>query len=180
MRHFIPLALFSHLFVGCVIYDETLITDTAEDTDGRDASGERPDGATEEQVLNLRLDPAGGLPGDTSILSLTGDGAADLGTVASVRFYGEANIEVLATDTRGSNEFLLTIDIPEDAALGDNDLLVEFANGAAVMVDAAFQVVSDPAQIPASPDTGTGDGASGGSSGDSGGSSGSTEEPCGS
>ncbi len=144
MRSIVALSLIS-LFSGCVIYEEELI-------DGDD-SGNRPPAGGEETdapAYAMWLDPAGAVVGQTTIVSLYAEGDVDLGTIDSVRFFGDGQLEVLATDGRSANEFLLTISVPQGAALGSNDLLVEFSSGTATFVDAAFEVVSDPSQIPAS------------------------------
>lgn len=142
---------------GCVIYEQGLDDTAGGGSDGRpgqpgDTTGSNDtnvsDSATPAPVVNLWLDPAGAIPGDTAILSLYSDGDVDLTTVQDVRFFGEGNVDVVATDTRGKNEFLLTISVPDTAALGGNGMLVEFSDGTALFVDSAFQVVADPAQIP--------------------------------
>jgi hypothetical protein len=42
----------------------------------------------------------------------------------------------------------MTLSIPGNAALGDNDMLVQMQDGTAIYVKLAFVVVSDPSQIP--------------------------------
>lgn len=144
--------LFSVLVAnGCIIYEEDL-----DGSSGGRPGGDRPDdgasgdtAAPEVPQVHLWLDPAGALAGDVAILSLYGDGQVDLSTITNVEFFGGGGVGVVATDTRGHDEFLLTIDVPADAALGSNDLLVEFGDGTAVYVDVAFEVVASADEIPA-------------------------------
>jgi hypothetical protein len=183
MRTLLAIPLLSSLFGGCVIYDETIIDDTASMSgDGRDSSGVRPDGSTDDEDANasiavhLSLDPAGAVPGDATILSLKSDGQVDLSPVTSVRFLGSAAISVLTSSVRDANEYLLAIDVPEDTPLGAYDVLVEFQTGTAVVLTGAFSVVGDASQIPASPadDATEGSGSTGSS-----GSTGDSTNPCG-
>jgi hypothetical protein len=144
MRSIFALSLVS-LFSGCVIYEEELVEDT-----GEEQPSERPDTEEPELAFDLWLNPAGAVVGQTTIVSLFAEGDVDLGGIDSIRFFGDGGLEVLATDARSPHEFLLTISVPQSATLGGNDLLVEFEDGTAAFVEAAFTVVSDPSQIPPS------------------------------
>lgn len=163
MRHLAILGLFGGLS-GCIIYEEQLVDDTSGDgidgrpgqdgadgqdgNDGQDGS-DGSDGEPAAPSAQIWLDPAGGIAGDAAIVSLYAEGDVDLTTIQDVQFFGDGEIDIVATDTRGPNEFLLTLAVPAGAALGANDLLVEFADGTALFVDAAFTVVTDASQIPA-------------------------------
>ncbi len=134
---------------GCIIYEEDL---NGSSGGGPDRPGEPAPvdtAAPEVPQIHLWLDPAGAVPGEVAILSLYGDGQADLSTITDVEFFGAGAVGVVATDTRGHDEFLLTIDVPADATVGSNDLLVQFEDGTAVYVDLAFSVVASADQIPA-------------------------------
>jgi hypothetical protein len=150
MRSVNGLTLLGLLASGCIIYEEDL-DGSSGDRPGDDRPGDSTGDSAEPEVpeIHLWLDPAGAVPGDVAILALYGDGQADLSTITDVSFFGGGGIAVVATDTRGHDEFLLTIDVPEDAALGSNDLLVQFADGTAVYVDLAFDVVAAANEIPA-------------------------------
>ena len=140
---------------GCIIYEEDL-DGSGGGRPGDDRPGDPGDVDTatpEAPQAHLWLDPAGAVPGDVAILSLYGDGQADLSTITNVEFFGGGSVGVIATDTRGHDEFLLTVDVPADAVVGSNDLLVEFEDGTAIYVDVAFQVVASAGEIPAAEDT---------------------------
>jgi len=190
MRSLLAISLLSSLFGGCIIYDETIVDDTASvNGSDRDPSGVRPGDGTDATTddagnasiaVHLSLDPAGAVPGDSTILSLKSDGQVDLSPVTSVRFLGSSAITVLTSSVRDSQEYLLAIDVPDDTAIGAYDVLVEFQNGTAVVLTGAFSVVGDASQIPASPADETADGSSGSGSGSgSTGSSGDSTNPCG-
>jgi len=134
------------LVPACIIYEEEIRQrpgDTDEVVDTEDTND-----TTVQTGVNLWLSPAGAVPGDVAIVSLYGDGEVDLRHVSQVRFYGDPDVDVVATDTRSAQEFLLTIDVADDSELGTLDLLVELGNGDAVFIEAGFVVVSDPSQIP--------------------------------
>ena len=183
MRTLFAVTLMSSLFGGCVIYDETLIDDTASVNGGdRDPSGVRPDEAADDEAANasiaahLSLDPAGAVPGDATILSLKSDGQVDLSPVTSVRFLGSAAITVLTSSVRDAKEYLLAIQVSETTPLGAYDVLVEFENGTAVVLTGAFSVVGEASQIPTSLDE---DASSSSGSDGSGGPPGDATNPCG-
>lgn len=139
------------LLNGCIIYEEDL-DGSGGGRPGDDRPGEPGPGDTAEPEvpqIHLWLDPAGAVPGEVAILALYGDGQADLSTITNVEFFGSGSVRVIATDTRGHDEFLLTIDVPSSAVVGSNDLLVEFEDGTAVYVDLAFEVVASAGEIPA-------------------------------
>lgn len=139
---------------GCVVYDEQLVHDTAE----QPPTSERPPATepTDSQAGPLWLSPAGGVQGDVLIASLYGDGSVDLDQVVDVTFYGDSALSILAEATHGRDEYLLTVSVPSTSAAGDNHLLVTLADGRTWFVEDAFAVVGDPAEIP--PSQGGGDG----------------------
>jgi hypothetical protein len=147
MRTLAAVIVSSSLAGGCVIYEEELLR---EDEDvGRPAGGaDNEDDA--EASLTLWLEPGGAVKGDVVIVSLHGEGEVDLSTVTDIRFFGDTSIEILATQTRDADEYLLTVDVPEGSPAGAADILVEFADGTAAYVEAAFEVVDDSSQIPTS------------------------------
>ena len=146
MRTWVAVTM-SSLALGCVIYDEELIPDEA---GALHPQGDGSDDTAAEANYTLWLEPAGGVPGDTTIVSRKAEGDVDLSKVADIRFLGGSTIDVLATNAHDPKEYLLTIDISEDASLGANDILVQFADGTAAYIEAAFEVVSDPSQVPES------------------------------
>jgi hypothetical protein len=137
---------------GCVVYENGHggSSGWTREGGGPGADDSGAGGTDAAPDYTLTLDPAGAVPGSTVIVSLYGEGDIDLSTVTDVTFYGQSGLQVLATDTRSSNEFLMTIAVPAGAALGDNDMLVTLADGTAAYVKVAFTVVSDPSQIPPS------------------------------
>lgn len=156
MRNFAMVAAMAGLFGGCIIYDEEIVYDTAGGDVVTDPNGGGEDTAP---AFELWVDPGGAVVGDTVIVSVKAEGEVDLTSVAEVQFLGTSGVSVIAAQSRSTHEFLLTVTVPAGAALGDNDLLVKFADGTAAYVDAAFVVVSSADQIPA--DTHT-DGSGGG------------------
>lgn len=152
LRHLAVLAAFSG---GCIIYEEDL-SDGVGGGDGSDparpgddAPGDTGGAVPDAPDVVVWLDPAGVVVGDSAILSLYTDGSADLSLVDSVRFFGDGDVSVLATDSRGSGEFLVTVTAPVGGSVGGNDLLVAFSDGTAVFVEAALQTVSNVSEIPA-------------------------------
>lgn len=159
-RLLLPLAVFGAVS-GCIIYEERLVYEDEEGLEGSPGTGgERPDHQDptdtdtqpEETDPSLVCQPSGAAVGDTIIISILVnvdvDVDIDLLDVTSVTFYGPSDIDVLVTQIRNDEEVLVTIDIPDDAAPGSNDLLVEMGDGNAVYIEDAFEVVTDPADAP--------------------------------
>jgi hypothetical protein len=153
----LPLYMVASLATGCIVYEEELIyEDDVPGADGvPDPNGEDPEAYT------VWLEPAGGVPGETAIVSMMAEGDIDLTAVEDVAFFGDGAIEILATDGRTPNEFLLTLQIPDSAALGANDMVVEFADGSAVFVEIAFTVVARGEDVPDGSPGGDGSGEDG-------------------
>ncbi len=133
---------------ACIIYEEETRNHPRGDSDLSDTDAPVDTGIPVQTDVDLWLSPAGAIPGEVAILSLYGDGEVDLRQVTNLHFYGEPTLDVVATDTRSAQEFLLTIDVANDSELGSLDLLVELGNGEAVFLEDAFVIVSDPSQIP--------------------------------
>lgn len=134
---------------ACIIYEEETRNHQRSDTDsGVDTDVPTDTGIPVQTDVDLWLSPAGAIPGEVAILSLYGDGEVDLRQVTNLHFYGDPTVDVVATDTRDAQEFLLTIDVADDSELGSLDLLVELGDGDAVFLEEAFVIVSDPSQIP--------------------------------
>ena len=120
---------------GCIIYDN----------DGAGGSG-RPgqvdevivdSGEEAEETIDLVFSPPQAEVGESFIGTITMPEGEEsvLDLITSVRIYGEASIT--ATFPR-NNEFLVAVDVDDDAVDGDVDILVEFEDGSAGFIEAAF------------------------------------------
>ncbi|MFT4622058.1 MAG: hypothetical protein ACI8PZ_000711 [Myxococcota bacterium] len=137
--------------VGCVVYDEELVEDTA--APGTDRPGDRPgDAPAAETSGPLWLHPAGAGPGQTLIVALVSDGGRDLRDIADLTFYGAEDAVVVLTDSaRTPDEHLLTLQVLPQAAPTEVHLLVEFADGSEEFLSDAFVVEANPSLIPSTP-----------------------------
>jgi hypothetical protein len=136
---------------GCVVYDETLIEDTA--AAGLDRPGDRPDGQSGEDLPGaIWLHPAGAAPGETAIVALVSAGGRDLREITELTFYGETeDVVVLADSPRSADEHLLTLQVMPDVGTFEVHLLVEFADGTEEFISDAFIVEAEPSLIPQTP-----------------------------
>lgn len=141
---------------GCIVYEEELVEE--EECLGADCDGPNRPGEAEEDddpaedsdaTYSVWLSPGGALAGDVAIISLEAEGDIDLATVDQVTFIGDSDVEILATDARSAYEFLLTIDVPDDASLSANDLLIEFDDERVLFIEEAFSIVATEGEIPA-------------------------------
>jgi hypothetical protein len=152
----IPLLVAMTMMTGCVVYERDGAGNGSSDgwTNGGRPGGNTQDTATDPgtgtaaPAYTLTVTPGGAVPGQTTIVSIVAQGDIDLTQIVSVQFYGQSDVQVLATSSRNSSEYLMTLSIPGNAALGDNDMLVQMQDGTAIYVKLAFVVVSDPSQIP--------------------------------
>lgn len=118
---------------------DTVDTDLV-DTDVADTDLNDTDVATAAFVFA----PDHATAGTTSIVSLLGDGSPDMAHVASVSFYGTGGVTSLALSHRSAAEVLLTVDVPDNALAGPQDVLVEFDDNTAVFLTDAFTVDANP------------------------------------
>ena len=137
MRKLILAIPFLAAATGCIVYDN----------DGREKNGPdhtRPelseDSGTEdlEPQISLEFTPPQAEQGEIFIgsLSIT-EGDADLSQVASVTVYGAA--DVLAIDAR-DDEVLVSVAVDGNAESGEADIVVEFEDGSAAWLEAAFVI----------------------------------------
>ncbi len=144
---------------GCIIYDEDVRYAEDDEIIGepeiRDPQRPSQHTDTDDPVFDARpivtLSPHAAVAGSTLIVSMNATDAfpGSLDDIVDVRFFGSANIEVLAKLPRGPSEFLLTLEIPGDAAEGTQDILIELADGNAELVSDAFLVVTSADDLPA-------------------------------
>ena len=171
---------------GCIIYDEDIkyaekddqeVEAPVENTDPlRPETPGTEDGEQGQEEADgpaLTLIPDAAVVGETVIVTiLVNDGAdIDLTEAAEVKFFGDADVEVLATLPRGEGELIVTLVIPEDAPEGTQDLLIELDDGSAEFLADAFLVVTDVDDLPDDawdglPDSSTDGADGGGGSGD--------------
>jgi hypothetical protein len=130
---------------GCVIYEEEIVygEDTATD-ENINPEQENPEA---EPNFEIWLDPAGAVVGDSLILSVVAEGEINLEQVIDIEFFGDSEMDIIATQNRDENEMIVALDL-NDSALGSFDVLVEFQDGTAAYVEDAFTVVDDPANVP--------------------------------
>ena len=130
----LPIAALSS---GCIVYDN-------DQGDGSIREHTRP--GSMEDSASSDVDPALGLSftppqaeqGEIFIGSLSvTDGEINLSDVQNVQLFGDA--EVLATNVR-SNEVLLSVGVAADAESGEADIVVEFKDGSAAWLEAAFVI----------------------------------------
>jgi hypothetical protein len=138
MKTLINAALIGLSLTGCIVYDEELAFD-----DDFERTTDRPDAESGDEETNqtpsLSLDPSQAPTGELALISLFSEGS-DLAQVADISFYGNSDLLVMAEQLRGDSEIILAIDIPNNAALGTNHLLVEFTDGTEVFMSDAFEV----------------------------------------
>lgn len=145
------LGLLAFFLSGCIVYDHGGKCHDCEDWDTGFGTDPQVGGNTDDTAGNtdtstdtanegdsrsFSLSPSQGNPGDTLIASLTADNG-DTSSISNLHFYGE--VTVLASENRG-DEVLLTLSIPADASSGTADLLLEFEDGSAQMLDDIFQI----------------------------------------
>ena len=125
------------LATGCIVYDN-------DQGDGTVREHTRPspteDSASSdiEPSLGLTFSPPQAEQGEIFIGSLSVmEGDVDLSGVENVQLFGDA--EVLATTIR-PNEVLLSVGVAEDASNGEADIVVEFKDGSAAWLEAAFVI----------------------------------------
>jgi hypothetical protein len=152
------------VFHACIIYaapgwhrdrdddDETGLTsdtDVIQDTDVPTAP--------QPSTVDVRLHPSGAALGQTVIVSLVdhSDPPVDLSTVTDLDLLGPARVRVLALQTRASNEVLVTLRVSTGGVATWHDAIVTFEDGSSLMLQEAFLVVEDPADVPT--DVWTGD-----------------------
>jgi len=125
------------LATGCIVYDN----DQGESNDRahtRPGTVEDSGSSDIEPSLNLSFTPPQAEQGEIFIGSLSvTDGDLNLADVESVQLFGDA--EVLATNIR-SNEVLLSVGVAADAMSGEADIVVEFKDGSAAWLEAAFVI----------------------------------------
>lgn len=188
MTRLIPPLVLLVSMAGCIIYDEDVryaeddaVADDAPDTPEpqRPGTGDPGDDTPASDSPLVLLTPDAGVSGETLILSVVATDALDasLADLTDVRFFGSADVEVIATLPRGDDEFLITVKIPADATAGAQDLLLVFGDDAEIVAD-AFLVVSSPDDLPepADPPPGAGGDGTGGAGDGTGGTG--DEHPC--
>ena len=145
MRSILPFVL-SFSLAGCIVYDEELVWDDGTPVEAPDRQDPQdpatPDDDPEpapDPVEDFALTPDTAVPGETVIVFVE---AVDpvLGDVTDARFFGPSGIEVTATASNGLSTYVVTIEIPEDASSGFNDLLLERESGEAVYLENVFRV----------------------------------------
>ena len=122
---------------GCLVYDN-------DGQIGPDRDRDRPDltedsGSDQiEAPVDFQFTPPQAEQGEVFIGSLSvADNEVDLSTVESVTVYGDADI--LAIDAR-PGEVLLSVAVASDAVSSEADFVVEFADGSAAWLEAAFVI----------------------------------------
>ena len=133
MRRLLFLALSYSLLTGCIVYDEQLIQD-----DGTPLGETDRDPLPGEDSLIL-LTPDNGQPGDTMIVFVDAT-QPELVDIEDAEFFGPSDLVILATASNGPEEFVLTIEVPDGAASGPNDLRLETRTGDTIWVNTAFEV----------------------------------------
>ncbi len=134
---------------GCVVYDEELVY---EDT-GASALPERPGQGepADPSMAPVSVVPAGALTGERALISLYATPEVDLDQIVEVTFLGDSELTVRATSNRNGSEFLLAVDVPDDAILASNHLLLGMSDGTTLFLEDAFTVAADVQQLPMSP-----------------------------
>jgi len=137
MRTLILALSFISATTGCIVYDN-------DGNSSSDRPGSRPDvieDTSGEETLpdvELSFSPPQAEQGEIFIGSLSSeDTEMDLTTVTSVNLFGDADI--LAVEARAS-EVLVTVAVDADAETSESDILVEFADGSAAWLEAAFVI----------------------------------------
>ena len=137
MRTLILALSFISATTGCIVYDN-------DGSGPSDRPGSRPDiiedTAGEEALpdVELSFSPPQAEQGDVFIGSLSSENSElDLSTVTSVNLFGDADI--LAVEARPS-EVLVTVAVDANAESSESDILVEFADGSAAWLEAAFVI----------------------------------------
>ncbi|MCB9678785.1 MAG: hypothetical protein H6737_27020 [Alphaproteobacteria bacterium] len=141
MRTLLPFALAAAL-TGCVIYDEELVWDdgtpVGDDPADRDPA-DRPSPPSDDPATGFSVTPDRGQPGETLILFVDSE-AGELGDVVGAEMFGPSDLIVTAVASGGASTFVVTVAIPDDAASGPNDLLLERADGTVEFLDDVFRV----------------------------------------
>lgn len=162
MSRSLLLALSLSLLPGCVIYDMGKCgLDTGDDGrgggDGRDEDEAGADDPTptedeetpteEEPSVDAKwaLSVAEGAPGEVLLTGLLATPHIDYSEIEALTFLGEVSVQDSAPR---SDELTLSLAVGAAAPLGPVDLLIELADGEAVLVHDIFTVV-DPAGAPA-------------------------------
>ena len=140
MKWILNATLITLSLTGCIVYDEEL---NFEDDFNHpsDRQGSSDPGENDNAQAQLTLSPNQGSRGELVLTSLLSDDGTDLHAIEAITFYGESDIVVVAEQDRGQLELLLAIDIANNASLGPNHLLVEFADGDEVFISDAFTVL---------------------------------------
>lgn len=163
MSRSLLLALSLSLLPGCVIYDMGKCgLDTGDDGrgggDGRDDEAEeeadepaptddKEEPTDEEPSVDAKwaLSVAEGAPGEVLLTGLLATPHIDYNTIEALTFLGEVSVQDSAPR---ADELTLSLAVGAEAPLGPVDLLIELADGDAVLVHDIFTVV-DPAAEPA-------------------------------
>jgi len=135
MRRLLFLALSYGLLTGCIVYDEQLIQDDG--TPVAETDRDRDPLPGEDSLIFLS--PDNGRPGDTLIVFVDAT-QPELAEVETAEFFGPSDLIVLATAPNGPEEFVLTVEVPEGAQAGPNDLRLETRTGETIWVNTAFEV----------------------------------------
>ena len=147
----LPVALFTALTSGCIVYD-----DKCPNTGFGDDDAWGDTGGLEVEAPEFWLTPAEGAPGETLILSLQADQVVDFAAIEDLTF--TAGVTPCTTQAR-DDELLVTVYVEEGAEVGFVDLLVDGGSDRWFVEDAFFVLGAD--------DGGDGgDGSDGGDGGD--------------
>jgi len=137
MRKHILVIPFLAAAAGCIVYDNDGNKNEGPDHTRPELS---EDSGTEDLEPQISLDftPPQAEQGEIFIgsLSIT-EGDADLSQVASVTVFGAA--DVLAIDAR-PDEVLVSVAVEGDAETSEADIVVEFEDGTAAWLEAAFVI----------------------------------------
>ena len=122
---------------GCLVYDNDGQIGPDRDRDRPDLTEDSASGEL-DPVVNFEFTPPQAEQGEVFIGSLSvAEGDLDLSTVESVTVYGDADI--LAIDAR-PGEVLLSVAVAGDALSSEADFVVEFSDGTAAWMEAAFVI----------------------------------------
>lgn len=142
MKPLLTLFAFVPLFTtGCMVYDsdgpEHLTRDTAEEATRETGTILTTETANEALAW---LTPDSAVIGSVEIYSLRGD--FDYSRVESLSLDGPSNADVV-TMTLREDEVLIVIGLDgKDAALGENDMTINFVDGSAFLVPSVLTVVA--------------------------------------
>ena len=152
MRNLFLLTLSLSALTGCIIYDNDgsggcgWEDGTCPDPFGngdpadQDSGGDPTDTATDpaEDAIILSFNPGQAEQGEIFLGSITvGTGELDLTLAKEIRVYGGAELLVFGART---HEITATFEVRDNAELGPVDLVVEFEDGSAELMPAAFTI----------------------------------------